>query len=77
MKYMKDKNNTKELQEEISTLLSRSEMWLAIRMDNKGNVHLHTPSEDHLCLLSMFLQAHPEINEAVQEHIKELNLNED
>ena len=74
---MKDKNNTKGLQEEISALLSKSEMWLAIRLDSEGNIHLHTPSEDHLGLLSVFLQAHPEINEAVQEHIKELNIDED
>lgn len=73
---MKD-NNTKGLQKEIAELLSKSEMWIALRLDNEGSVHLHTPSEDHLGLLSLFLQAHPDINNAVQEHIKELNSIED
>lgn len=67
-------NNTRELRRQIAGLLGKSEMWIVLRSDETG-VHLHTPNEDHLSLLAVFLYAHPEIHKGVNEIISEFNTN--
>ena len=66
---MNQRNNTRGLQREISKKLSKSEMWLVLRIDKEG-AHLHMPNEDHLALFGVFFAGQPEILEMVNEFVK-------
>ena len=60
-------NNTKGLIDAISNELVDSQAWVAIRIDNKGNTHLHMPNSDHMVALFSFLAGAPDIRKAVNE----------
>jgi len=60
-------NNTKGLIDAISNELADSQAWVAIRIDNDGNTHLHMPNADHMVALFMFLAGAPDIRKAVNE----------
>jgi len=61
------KNNTTGLQSQISGLLAKSELWLVLRMDERG-MHLHMPNDSHISLLCAFLAKSPELLEMVNEY---------
>lgn len=63
------KNNTTGLQSVIADKLSKSEMWLVLRMDHEG-VHLHMPNDEHLALFALFFTGQPEIFEAVAKFVR-------
>ncbi len=66
---MSNRNNTRELQRQIAKKLSKSELWLVLRIDNEG-LHLHAPNEDHLCLFGGFFEHNHDLLEAVNEYVK-------
>ena len=67
---MNQRNNTRGLQREIAKKISKSEMWLVLRVDNEGT-HLHTPNEDHMALFFTFFKSQPEFLEEVNEFVKD------
>ena len=68
---MKAKNDTRGLRREMSSLLSKSEAWLVLRIDDEG-LHLHTPEESQIALIGMFLKNNPELASVIQEIANEV-----
>jgi hypothetical protein len=64
------RHNTRSLQKEMVSNLSKSEMWLVLRLDKDGT-HLHMPNEDHMAMFGIFFSGHPEILEMVNAFVKE------
>lgn len=64
------KNNTRALRKEITKKLNSSKMWLVVRQDKDG-IHLHMPNEEHMVLLVLLLEGHPELYESIKETIEE------
>ena len=74
---MNQRNNTRGLQREIAKKISKSEMWLVLRVDNEGSIHLHTPNEDHITLFGLFFKRQPELlEEIVNEIVKDIQKQE-
>jgi len=66
---MRNKNNTRALQLDIARRLSKSELWIVLRLDDKG-IHAHMPNTEHLCLLGAFFDGRPDLLEIVNEYCK-------
>ena len=56
----------KQLMKTLVKSLSKSEMWVVLRQDQKG-IHIHTPDMDHMALLGVFLAQNPEILKQINE----------
>jgi len=66
-------NNTRELRRQIAKELSESEMWLTLRLDKKGNVHLQTPEEEGITLIALLLGGNTELRELINGLIEDLS----
>ena len=65
-------NNTRELRRQIARDLSESEMWLTLRLDKDGHVHLQTPEEEGITLIAVLLESNPELREMINNLIESL-----
>ena len=63
-----ERHNTRSLQKQMAKNLSKSEMWIVLRLDDEG-AHLHMPNQNHMALFGVFFKNQPEILEMVNQFV--------